>query len=150
MLERKLLSTAHSQRLCCPCRILDLPAIYVPLRQFLDLLRSDIRRRANLADESRPDLYLGLKGQLVEMQRDMDTRQEGLIECLDTIGGQEEDASIVLDMTQAKKTVKIAVEEREPTELTRQRPWHFVRDRGENVARGRRQPHRSGRWLSTS
>ncbi len=67
MLERKLLSTTHSQRLCCPRRILNLPAIYIPLRQFLDLLRSDIRRRSNLADESRPDLYLGLKGQLVEM-----------------------------------------------------------------------------------
>ena len=32
----------------------------------------------------------------------MDTGEEGFVECFDTIGGEEEDTTIVLDVTETK------------------------------------------------
>ena len=37
------------------------------------------------------------------MKRDVDTGEEGFIECFDTIGSQEEDTAVVLDVTETKK-----------------------------------------------
>ena len=39
----------------------------------------------------------------MEMERYVDTGEEGFVECLDTIGGEEEDTTIVLDVTETKK-----------------------------------------------
>ena len=38
----------------------------------------------------------------MEMERYVDTGEEGFVECLDTIGGEEEDTTIVLDVTETK------------------------------------------------
>ena len=35
----------------------------------------------------------------------MDTGEEGFVEYLDTIGGEEEDTTIVLDVTETKKKI---------------------------------------------
>ena len=38
-----------------------------------------------------------------EMKRYVDTGKEGFVECLDTIGGEDEDTTIVLDLMETKK-----------------------------------------------
>ena len=37
------------------------------------------------------------------MKRYVDTGKEGFVECLDTIGGEDEDTTIVLDLMETKK-----------------------------------------------
>ena len=102
MLKCYLLSFSRSQRLSCPRRILDLPSINVPHCQLGNLLRCDRSRSTNPRDEGVPDLDFGLLRKLVEMEGDVDTREEGFIECFDTIGGEEEDTAVVLDVTETK------------------------------------------------
>lgn len=38
----------------------------------------------------------------MEMESDVDTGEEGFIECFDTIGGEEEDPAVVLDVTETE------------------------------------------------
>ena len=38
-----------------------------------------------------------------EMKRYVDTGKESFVECLDTIGGEDEDTTIVLDLMETKK-----------------------------------------------
>jgi len=84
-----------------PRRVLDLPAIHIPRRQVPDLLRRDIIGCANLGDKRSQDLFLGGLRELLEVQGYMNTREEGFIEDLDAVGGQEEDSAIIFNMAKA-------------------------------------------------
>ena len=37
------------------------------------------------------------------MERDVDAREECFIECLDTVGGEEKDAAVILDVAEANR-----------------------------------------------
>ena len=38
----------------------------------------------------------------MEVERYVDAGEEGFVECLDAVGGEEEDTAIVLDVTETK------------------------------------------------
>ena len=101
MPKPNLLPTRNSQRMRRPRSILDLPAIHIPRRQVPDLLRRDIVGCANLGNKRSPDLFLGGLRKLLEVQGYMNTREEGLIEDLDAVGGQEENSAIIFNMAKA-------------------------------------------------
>jgi len=97
------LPPSNSQTLRRPRRILDLTSVHTPPRQLRDLLMTDLRScEAQLAYERRPDLFLGRLGELMEVQRNVDAREEGFVECLDAVRGEEEDAAVVFDMAKAR------------------------------------------------
>ena len=84
-----------------PTRILDLPSVNIPLREFLDLLGGDGLGRIDLGDERRPDLFFGFLGELLEVQGDVDAREEGFVEGFDAVRREEEDAAVVFHMSEA-------------------------------------------------
>ena len=89
--RRQRASSAHS--------VLDLPSIDRPRRERVnDLLRE---RRTNLAQECHPDLLARSGSKLLEMQSDVDAREEGLVEGFHAVRGHEEDPAVVLDMAEA-------------------------------------------------
>lgn len=86
-----------SQGSGCPDGILDLPSIDIPHRELPDLFRSE--RHANLCQEGIPNLRLGTRIEVIEVKSDVDTRAEGIIDDLDTVGREEEDTTIILEVT---------------------------------------------------
>ena len=42
-------------------------------------------------------MFFGFLRKIVELERYVDTEEEGFVKCLDTTGGEEEDTTIVLD-----------------------------------------------------
>ena len=107
MLKSHLLPFPHSKRLRRPRRILNLSPINIPLRQRRNLLRRDQSRRSpDLRDKRFPDLYFGFLRKIVEMERHVDTGEEGFVECLDSIGGEEKNTTIVFDVTETIKYEK--------------------------------------------
>ena len=38
----------------------------------------------------------------MEMKCDVDTGEESFVECFDAVGGEEEDATVILDVTETK------------------------------------------------
>jgi len=86
-----------------PRRILDLPSVDIPLCQLLDLLVTKIDSITHFLDKCRPDLLLrGLRERL-EVQGNVDTAEERFVECLDAVGGEEENTTVVLDVAEADK-----------------------------------------------
>ena len=102
MLKCHLLPFPHSKRLRRPRCILNLSSINIPRCQRRNLLRRDQIRSPDLGDESFPDLFFGFLRKIAEMKRHVDTGEEGFIEHFDTIGSEEEDTTIVLDVTETK------------------------------------------------
>ena len=86
-----------------PRRVLDLPSVDIPLCQLLDLLITEIDGITHLLDECRPDLLLGGLRERLEVQGNVDTAEERFVECLDAVGGEEEDTAVILDMAEANK-----------------------------------------------
>ena len=87
-----------------PRCILNLPPINAALRQLRDLrLRDTLGGRPHLRDEGGPYLFLGLLCEFAEVERDVDTRKECFIERFDAVGGEEEDAAVILDMAEANR-----------------------------------------------
>ena len=84
-----------------PTRILNLPSVNIPLREFLDLLGGDRLGRVDLGDERRPDLFFGFLGELLEVQGDVDAREEGFVKGFDAVCRKEEDAAVVFDVSEA-------------------------------------------------
>ena len=96
------LPSSNSQTLRRPRCILDLTPIHTLPRQLRDLFVTDLRtREAQFAYERRPDLFFGRLRELLEVQRDVDTGEEGFVECLDAVCGEEEDAAVVFDVAKA-------------------------------------------------
>lgn len=100
MLKRHLIPFPHSERMSRPNRILNLPPIDIPQSQRVNLLGGDGARSPDLGDESCPDLNFRFLRKVAEMERDVDTREERFVEYFDTIGGEEEDTTVVLDVTE--------------------------------------------------
>jgi len=46
-------------------------------------------------------LLFGRRGELLEVQRDVDAGEEGLVERLNTVGREEQNATVVLDVSKA-------------------------------------------------
>lgn len=101
VLESQLLLATNGQRRCRPCRVLDLPTVDIALGKGLQHVFSELAATnvdSHFLQERAPDLHLRVLGELLEVQSHMYTRQEGLIERLDSVRGQEEDAAIVFDV----------------------------------------------------
>ena len=105
MLKRHLIPFPHSKRMSRPNRILNLPPIDIPQSQRVNLLRSDGARSPDLGDESCPDLNFRFLRKIVKMESHVNTGEEGFVECLDTIGGEEEDTTVVFDVTETLKKI---------------------------------------------
>ena len=99
MAKRELLAPADGERVRGADRVLDLPAVDAPPGEVADLRVGDVR--VDLADERGPDLLLGLLRELVKVQRDVDPREEGLVERFDPVRGEEHDAAVVLQVAEA-------------------------------------------------
>ena len=101
MREPEVLPTAHRQRLRRPARVLDLPPVHVARgearRGVLDLRGV---REAGLLEERAPDALARAVLQLPEVQRDVNAGEEGFVERRDPVCGEEEDAAVVLDVSQ--------------------------------------------------
>ena len=88
MFVPQFLTTTASQGCRGPTRILDLPPIHIALRQLLDeLLGHRTLRNSGLLDECVPYLHLRRDGELIEVQRNVDARQESLIKGCDAVRG---------------------------------------------------------------
>ena len=99
MLKLDLFSTAEGEGRRGPACVLDLAPIDVALRERRDGL---VRKHgADLFEEGSPNGKFCLLGELVEVQGDVDAREEGVVEGLDPVRGQEEDAAVVLDVPEA-------------------------------------------------
>jgi len=104
MLVLHLFPLTQSKRVRRPRCVLNLPPINPALRQLRDLrLRDTLGGRPHLRDEGGPHLFLGLLCELAEVERDVDAREECFIECLDTVGGEEKDAAVILDVAEANR-----------------------------------------------
>jgi len=89
------------QRCSCPDGVLDLPAINIPCGEFPNFLR--VEGHADLGQERVPNLRLGRRVEIVEVEGDVDTGTEGIVDDLDSIGCEEEDSTVVLEMTKAER-----------------------------------------------
>lgn len=108
--ERQMLVPANSQRIRSPRRILDLPSINILLRKlyqplFLEFRLSTIQWwysdfDAYFGEECAPDLGFGGLREFLEVEGDVDTGEEGFVECFDAVGGEEEDAAVVFDVAE--------------------------------------------------
>jgi hypothetical protein len=108
MSQSQRLLPSMSQRCSCPDGILDLPAVDVPRRKLPDFFRGE--DCANLSQECVPNLSLSRYVEIVEVKSDVDTRAEGIIDNLHPIGRQEEDTTIILEVTQAEVRVCMSSE----------------------------------------
>jgi len=96
-----------SQRCSCPDGILDLSTINISHCKFPDLLGG--KRHANLGQERVPNLRLGRRVEIVEVESDVYTGTEGIIDDLDSVGCEEEDPTVVLEMTKARSRKQVVV-----------------------------------------
>lgn len=104
MLKTYVLPFRHSQRMRSPRCVLDLSPIDTSLCQLRDLLLGDSTSSwAHLVDERGPDLLFGFLGELAEMQSDVNAGEECLIKCFHAIGGEEQNAAVVLNMSKAER-----------------------------------------------
>lgn len=99
MAQRQRLLPPMSQRCSCPNGVLDLPPIDISHRKLPDLLGSE--RYADLGQERVPNLCFGRCVEIVEVKSDVDSRTEGIVDDLDSIGCKEENSTVVLKMTKA-------------------------------------------------
>jgi len=100
MSQRQRLLPSTGQRCSCPDGILDLPTIDIPRRKLPNFLRGE--HRADLGQERVPNLRLGRRVEIVEVECDVDTRAEGIVDDLDSVGCEEEDPTVVLEMAKAE------------------------------------------------
>ena len=68
-------------------RVLDLSPVDRPLRESEQLLVGHRFRGVHLLQERAPDLHASVGRELLEVQGDVDAREEGLVEGLDAVGG---------------------------------------------------------------
>lgn len=84
--------------------VLDFTTVRIQLGEFSDLLLVDFGWESNsaiLLEECLPYKNLRVYGKLRELESDVDARKERVIESLNPIGGQEQNASVVLQVSQA-------------------------------------------------
>lgn len=106
MLVAQLHTTALSERARRPDGVFDLPPVDLALRELVkEVLPESGRLHTDFTEEGGPDLLARVLGELVEVQRDVDAREEGLVESFNPVGGQEEDAAVVLDVAKAARNV---------------------------------------------
>jgi len=89
------------QRCSCPDGVLDLPTINIPRGEFPNFL--GVEGHADLGQECIPNLRLGNRVEIVEVEGNMDTRTEGIVDDLYSVGCEEEDSTVVLEMTKAER-----------------------------------------------
>lgn len=103
MNDRQLLSSRKCKGLGRPRRVFDLPSVDVlPRSKTGDVLLVDEVERLDLAQECCPDLLLRLGRKIGEVEGDVDSREEGLVEDFNAVGGEEEDAFVVFNVAQAE------------------------------------------------
>jgi hypothetical protein len=100
MSQRQSLLPSVSQRCGCPDGVLNLPTIDISRRKLPNFLGAE--RHADLGQERVPNLRLGRPIEIVEVKSDVDTRAEGIVDDLDPVRRQEEDATVVLEVTKAE------------------------------------------------
>lgn len=101
VIQRQRLLPSMSQRCGCPDGILDLPAVDIPHRKFPNFLGGECH--PDLGQERVPNLRLGRRVEIVEVESDVDTRTEGIVDDLDSVGCEEEDPTVILEMTKAER-----------------------------------------------
>ena len=99
MSQRQLLLPSVSQRCACPDGVLDLSTVDVPHREFPNFLSGE--RHADLGQERVPNLRLGRCIEIVEVESDVNTRTEGVVNDLDPVGCEEKNSAVVLEVTKA-------------------------------------------------
>lgn len=102
MLHAQGLFLVDSQGLRCTHGVLDLAPVQVMSRQavivlFLERHSRDTLKDAYALDEHLEDGLFGFGGELAIAERNVNPGLEGIVECLDTVGGEEEDALEVLE-----------------------------------------------------
>jgi len=85
----------------CPDGILDLPTIDIPHRKLPNLLRGELH--ADLGQERVPNLRLGHRVEIVEVESDMNTRTESIVDNLYSVGRKEKNPAVVLKVTEAER-----------------------------------------------
>lgn len=100
MSQRQSLLPSICQRCGCPDGVLDLPTVDIPGRELPDFLGGE--RRIDLGQEGIPDLRFGRPIEIVEIKSDVDTRAEGIVDDLDPVRCEEEDATVVLKVAKAE------------------------------------------------
>ena len=90
-----------SQGCGCPDGVLDLPSVDVPHRKFPDFLSGE--RHANLGQERVPNLRLRWRIEIVEVESDVDSGTEGIVDDLNSVGCEEKDSTVVLEVTKAER-----------------------------------------------
>jgi len=75
------------QRCSCPDGVLDLPTVDIPRSEFPNFLDSE--RHADLCQECVPNLRLGRRIKIVEIEGDVDTRTEGVVDDLNSVSCEE-------------------------------------------------------------
>ena len=100
MSQRQRLIPSTRQRCGCPDGILDLSTIDIPYCKLPDFLRGE--RHPDLGQERVPNLRLGRCVEIVEVESDVDTRTEGIVDDLDSVGCEKEDPTVVFKMTKAE------------------------------------------------
>ena len=98
--QRQRLLPSMGQRCGGPDGVLNLPTIDIPHRKFPNFLRGE--RHADLGQERVPNLRLGRSVKVVEVESDVDTRTEGVVDDFDSVGCEEEDSTVVLEVTEAE------------------------------------------------
>ena len=94
MSHRQCLLPSMGQRCSCPDGVLDLPAINIPRSEFPNFL--SVEGHADLGQECVPNLRLGRRVEIVEVEGYVDTGSEGIIDDLNSVGCEEEDSTVVL------------------------------------------------------
>lgn len=138
---RHLVSPSSRQRMRSTHCILNLSPVDFLFCQLRNLFIAYYMLSPGFDDERLPYLHLGCMRELREVQGNMDTREEGFVEYLYAIGGEEEDASVVLDVSEAVKEWEFGVSPyMRRKRRTIQPPWRYALNHGANVVQGRHQP----------
>ena len=101
MSQRQRLVPSIGQGCGCPDGILDLPTVDIPHRKLPNLLRGELH--ADLGQERVPNLRLGHRVEIVEVESDMDTRTESIVDNLYSVGREEKNPAVVLEVTEAER-----------------------------------------------
>jgi len=114
MLETKSLSSTQRKRIGGSCCVLHLPPIDISLCEFHKLFLRDAVVRADFdasfLQEGCPDLSASRNGERTEVEGDVNTREECLIECFDAISGHEQDSRVVFEVTQETSYHRISLQ----------------------------------------
>lgn len=148
MRQSQCLFPSMSQRRGCPDGILDLPTVDIPHRKFPNLLSSE--GHADLGQERIPNLRLGRRVEIVEVESDVNTRAKGIVNDLYSVGREEEDPAVVLEVTKAERmrvckgqviVLRISSTHKTATIAFRMRSWSERCSMNTSACRTIRHPH---------